>query len=538
MILAFSALTNADGSLYDPDNPPREWSTGRDYRTLPVRTPDSWITHQTVGLVCLVVDDQAEQADPEQALCSVDNIYNVLGGTGLEYKPYGGVHLTQHGLALVAGPRQPTVAQVALATVYHISLPAILEGNAEALSEMRVSDMRGYSNCPRLSADGQKLIFLQKPTSWLEDEVSRLVVFHGISKGAKATCYDIFSDETYATRLSPLKVDIAHDGTIVYFTAEDRAEVRLFRARISDATADGIAATPLTEGWSIESFSLLPNVTVSILLAGSTITIPRRWMTLDVENITTSLICQDTKESREAGLDTAMVESIEWLGAEDVPVQAWLVKPPDFDPTKSYPLLYVLHGGPNAAFNNAWASGHWRNWNFVLFAQQGFVVVAPNATGSTGFGQDYARRVMNNWGGKGYIDHVKGLAHIRAHLPFVDADRAVGLGTSYGAYMINWIQGQPLGREFKALVAENGFADMKSLYVSDRSADVTFFCLRRFLAYKTSLPFFFFRQLTIELRLAIWSGFMTTLAALCMLIAAVMTSSIPSTTRTSGRHLP
>lgn len=77
---------------------------------------------------------------------------------------------------------------------------------------------------------------------------------------------------------------------------------------------------------------------------------------------------------------------------------------------------------------------------------------------------------MNDWGGKGYIDHVKGLAHIRTHLPFVDADRAMGLGTSYGVFVINWIQVQPLGREFEALVAENGFA---ITLFSDLSAAVT-----------------------------------------------------------------
>lgn len=250
---AFSALTNADGSMYDPDSAPREWSTGRDYCSLPVRTPDSWKTRQALGLICLVVDvqvEQEEQAHPELALCSAGSVFNVLGGTGLEYKPYGGIHLKQHGLALVAGPRQPAVAQVAPATVYHIGLPAILEGNAAALSEMRVSGMRGYFNRPRLSADGQKLIPLQKPTSWLEDEVSRLVVFDGFGKDAKTMCYDIYR-EICATHLSPLKADISQDATIVYFTAEDRAEERFFRACISDATADGIAATPLSEGWSV-----------------------------------------------------------------------------------------------------------------------------------------------------------------------------------------------------------------------------------------------------------------------------------------------
>lgn len=454
IVLAMSAMATANGDMHDPKTAPKQRSSGRLYHKMPVRAPESWITSQTLALFCLVLDCDATHP-------LLGEPFNVLARTDLEYKSYGGIHLTQHGLALVAGPRQPSFAEVGLATAYYISMSAILERNHLKRREMSMPGLRGYSNCPRISADGQQLVYLQKPTSWLEDEASRLVVCSGLEGTPKMSQHELYLDDTFATQLSPLTVDIADDGTTVYFNAEEKAEIRLFYAGVSDA--DKIAATPLSQGWSIEAFSLLP---ASILLAGSTINVPRRWATLDTASMATHLICQDTNKSSDARLEETTFESIEWAGADDIPVQAWLVKPPAFDAAKSYPLLYVIHGGPNAAFNNAWASGAWRNWNFALFAAQGYVVIAPNATGSSGFGQEYGQRVLNSWGGRGYEDHVKGFEHIRAYLLFVDTDRAIALGTSYGAYMMNWFQGQPLGRQFKAMVTENGFANMKSLYVS------------------------------------------------------------------------
>ncbi|CEJ91186.1 hypothetical protein VHEMI06916 [[Torrubiella] hemipterigena] len=458
VVLAVSAMATANGELHDPKTAPQQRSSGRLYHKMPVRAPESWITSQTLAVFCLILDCDA--ADPH-----LSEPFNVLAQTDLEYKSYGSIHLTQQGLAVVAGPRQPSVAEVGLAAVYYIGMPAILERNHAARREMSVPGLHGYSNCPRISADGQQLVYLQKPASWLEDEVSHLVVCSGLDTNPTLSHTQIYRDEMFELLLSPLTVDIADDVTTVYFTAEDRAEIRLFRASVSGA--DKIAATPLSHGWSIEAFSLLPGEPSSILLAASTINVPRRWVTLNPASMATRLICQDTKESSDARLEETTFESIEWAGADDIPVQAWLVKPRDFDASKSYPLLYVIHGGPNAAFNNAWASGAWRNWNFALFAAQGYVVVAPNATGSSGFGQDYGRRVLNSWGGRGYVDHEKGFEHIRADLPFVDTDRAIALGTSYGAYMMNWFQGQPLGREFKAMVTENGFVNMKAFYTGD-----------------------------------------------------------------------
>jgi pre-mRNA-splicing helicase BRR2 len=94
-------------------------------------------------------------------------------------------------------------------------------------------------------------------------------------------------------------------------------------------------------------------------------------------------------------------------------------------------------------------------------------VVCPNPTGSTGYGQAFTDSIRNQWGGLPYEDLVKGFSYIEDSLPFVDTDKAVALGASYGGYMMNWIQGHSLGRKFKALVCHDGVFSMTAQLASD-----------------------------------------------------------------------
>lgn len=84
------------------------------------------------------------------------------------------------------------------------------------------------------------------------------------------------------------------------------------------------------------------------------------------------------------------------------------------------------------------------------------MVVAPNPTGSTGFGDKLTDMIQNNWGSYPYDDLVKCWEHVHDNFDFIDTDNGVAAGASYGGFMVNWIQGNPLGRKFKALVTHDG----------------------------------------------------------------------------------
>jgi len=163
------------------------------------------------------------------------------------------------------------------------------------------------------------------------------------------------------------------------------------------------------------------------------------------------------------GLSQDQVDEFWYAGAEDYNVHAWVLKPSNFDKNEKYPLAYLIHGGPQGAWNEGWST----RWNPAIFAEAGYIVVAPNPTGSTGYGMAFQNGIMNQWGGRPYIDLVKGFEYIEANLPYVDTTRAVALGASYGGYMVNWIQGHPLGRKFKALVTHDGVFSTLNQYSSE-----------------------------------------------------------------------
>lgn len=140
-----------------------------------------------------------------------------------------------------------------------------------------------------------------------------------------------------------------------------------------------------------------------------------------------------------------------------------MVKPSTFDPSKKYPLAYLIHGGPQGAWNDQWST----RWNPAVFAEQGYVVITPNPTGSTGYGQAFTDAIKESWGGRPYEDLVAGFEYIKSNLSYVDTDRAVALGASYGGYMMNWMQGHALGKEFKALMCHDGVFSIANQMSSD-----------------------------------------------------------------------
>ena len=133
-----------------------------------------------------------------------------------------------------------------------------------------------------------------------------------------------------------------------------------------------------------------------------------------------------------AEIDRPRPESVK-VKVEGGTMQMWILKPPGFDEKKKWPVVYLVHGGPQSAWSDGWSF----RWNPELWAAQGYVVAMPNPRGSTGFGQKFVDDISSDWGGKCYDDLMKGADYIET-LPYVDKERIAAAGGSFGGYMMNW----------------------------------------------------------------------------------------------------
>jgi dipeptidyl aminopeptidase/acylaminoacyl peptidase len=152
------------------------------------------------------------------------------------------------------------------------------------------------------------------------------------------------------------------------------------------------------------------------------------------------------------------LESFWFPGAFGDKVQGFLVKPPNFDSDKKYPLKFIIHGGPEVPMGDLWSY----RWNAELFAASGYVVIMINFHGSPGYGQKFIDEINGDWGGAPFEDLMKGLDYAEKNYPFIDKDRECALGASYGGYMANWVLGHT--NRFKCIVSHDGMFNTYSAW--------------------------------------------------------------------------
>jgi dipeptidyl aminopeptidase/acylaminoacyl peptidase len=152
------------------------------------------------------------------------------------------------------------------------------------------------------------------------------------------------------------------------------------------------------------------------------------------------------------------LESFWFPGAYAEQVEGFLVKPPNFDSSKKYPVKFLVHGGPEGAWGDDWSY----RWNPELFAANGYVVIMINFHGSTGYGQKFIDAIRGDWGGAPFEDLMKGLDYAEKTYPFIDKARECALGASYGGYMANWILGHT--SRFKCVVSHDGMFNAESAW--------------------------------------------------------------------------
>ena len=242
------------------------------------------------------------------------------------------------------------------------------------------------------------------------------------------------------------------DSMQIYFQAEDKAEMPVYT----------IAATPGTAPKQILGDSY--NADFDLSRDGRTLALARTSLTMPAEIFTANSDGTNLRQLTHqngallAQLDLPAAEPFWFEGAEKTQVEGLLIRPPHFDPAKKYPVLFLIHGGPQGAWTDAWGY----RWNQQVMAAPGYVVVMVNPRGSTGYGQKFTADISRDWGGKVYDDLMKGLDAAIVKYPFIDGARVGAAGGSYGGYMIDWLATHT--DRFKCLISHAGPYDLVSEY--------------------------------------------------------------------------
>jgi dipeptidyl aminopeptidase/acylaminoacyl peptidase len=342
---------------------------------------------------------------------------------------------------------------------------------------VKISTSMGSDDGPAYSPDGKYLAFRSQARAGYESDRFRLMVF---DRGAKTirelvpklrrpqrVPYDGWIDEFVW----------AADSVGFLFTSSIRGEEAVFSSQ-NQLDANFRRITNAGEYGDLRLFMNPKTQVTTAVATRMTVDQPNEVVSLNVGLLGHALgetlyskdgpdINEDFAEGAQLThmnegllreIELPKMESYWFAGAEGTKVQGFVIRPPGFNPSIKYPVKFLIHGGPQGAWGNAWSY----RWNAELMAASGYVVVMVNPRGSTGYGQAFIDGINGDWGGKAYVDLMKGLDAAEAKYPFIDKTRECALGASYGGFMADWILTHT--DRFACIVTHDGMFNPQSAY--------------------------------------------------------------------------
>ena len=318
----------------------------------------------------------------------------------------------------------------------------------------KLSTSPGSDSTPLYSPDGKYLAWRSQARAGFESDKQSLLLYDR-ANGTIRNATEKFDRSVEGMAWSP-------KSDVIFFTVEDHGIAPVFSLPLDVLTEDpdevcvahagdlAFAQNPdklFFSSTTVESPSELAYVDVAGWNGDSSRKPPRDAKV--ITHVNAPLLFQ---------LDLAPWESFTFRSTDNSEVQGFLLKPPGFDATKKYPVKFLIHGGPQGAWSDSWSY----RWNPELMAADGYVVIAVNPHGSTGYGQAFTDEVSGDWGGQPYQDLMAGLDYAEKTYGFIDKDREAALGASYGGFMVDWILGHT--DRFRCLVTHDGLFDAVSAY--------------------------------------------------------------------------
>jgi dipeptidyl aminopeptidase/acylaminoacyl peptidase len=311
----------------------------------------------------------------------------------------------------------------------------------------RISTQPGFDGDPVYSSDGKYIAYHAQLAAGYESDRWRVMLYDRATGKNENLTETSFDRSAQSLAWSP-------DNSKIYFTAENETLMPVY------AMAPKVGAVPkkIVDGF---------NSAMSLSEDGKTLLLTRTSLTQPAELFVAASDGGGLKQITHANdallakLEMKPPEKFWYEGAEAARVQAMLVRPPGFDASKKYPLLVLLHGGPQTMWGDSWGY----RWNAQVFSAAGYVTLMVNRRGSTGYGQKFTDEITNDWGGKAFVDVMRGVDAALAKYSFIDGTKMAAAGGSYGGYMVDWIATHT--DRFKALVSHAGIYDKVSMYATE-----------------------------------------------------------------------
>jgi len=331
------------------------------------------------------------------------------------------------------------------------------------------ADNPASDSTPLYSPDGKYIAYRAQQRPGYESDRFRLMLYDR-KTGEKKNLTEDFDKWVGTFAWAP-------DSNTIYFVAEEEGRAPIYSLSTASEEVSVIdnggynGDLAITHDGSRVVFSRMTVAAPPEIYAGGVVRMVKRPCSRHDCDVPSGLNdVTDVKSGKPAGAITHLneaalsqvamspLEPFWFTGAHEDKVEGFLVKPPNFDASKKYPVKFVIHGGPEGAWGDDWSY----RWNPELFAANGYVVIMINFHGSTGYGQKFVDAINGDWGGAPFEDLMKGLDYAEKTYPFIDKDRECALGASYGGYAINWIMGHT--DRFKCLVSHDGMFNAESAW--------------------------------------------------------------------------
>ncbi|HEX2138072.1 MAG TPA: S9 family peptidase, partial [Woeseiaceae bacterium] len=415
----------------------RDNDTGRLYDTLFVRHWDAWEDGRRSSLFTVELGKNGKASgEPVEVSGNLDGDVPSVPFGGREEIAFAADGATLFFALREAGRTEPWSMNFDI-----FRAPA--DGSAEPENLTAGND--ALDTHPVVSPDGQRLAWgaMRRP-GYESDQVD--VMVRDVESGETRNLTERFDRSAGDIVFGP-------DGEYVYITAGDIGATRIFRISLAGGAVEAVTDGPAVSALRIAGDRLVfvqdsfaaPADLYALALAGEG----------DAARLTA--INADAL----GDVQMADYEQFQFAGAGDDTVYGYVFRPVGFEAGETYPIAFLIHGGPQGTFSEGWSY----RWNPQTYAAQGYGVVVVDFHGSRSYGQEFVDSINGDWGGKPLEDLRKGLAAAIEQYPWLEAENACALGASYGGYMINWIAGRWPDR-FKCLVNHDGLFDLRSFYYS------------------------------------------------------------------------